>query len=84
MGVGWMDDAINHTQTNQNENENVDGTEGIQVVDMLCDAEHTVALTAEGVCMSWGDNRLGQLGLGYCGGERVGSPRRIQQLPQVC
>ena len=77
---GLMNESNTHQQT---KTKMWDGTEGIQVVDMLCGWSHTVALIAEGVCMSWGENGQGQLGLGYSGGERVGSPRRIERLPQV-
>ena len=80
--IGLMNESNTHTNQ-QTKTKMGDGTEGIQVVDMLCGWDHMVALTGEGVCMSWGDNEHEQLGLGYSGGERVGSPRRIERLPQV-
>ena len=80
--IGLMNESNTHTNQ-QTKTKMGDGTEGIRVVDMLCGYAHTVALTGEGVCMSWGGNGHGELGLGYSGGERVGSPRRIERLPQV-
>ena len=59
-------------------------TGGVRVVDMLCGAYHTIALSSEGACFSWGCNNNGQLGLGRFGGEEVTTPSRIERLPRVC
>ncbi len=61
---------------------------GHRLDSVACGGFHTLAVSEEGLCFSWGDGEYGQLGsveveLSDCGGA-VATPRVIKSLEKAC
>ncbi|XP_017279852.1 probable E3 ubiquitin-protein ligase HERC4 [Kryptolebias marmoratus] len=61
---------------------NIKSLSDVQITQIACGYWHSLALSKGGQIFSWGQNRLGQLGLGFIG-QSISSPQMIQSLKGI-